>query len=208
MSQIENGIKSILKNAFLYNVFQWSVGATRARKKLIHDFAKPQSGMTILDIGCGPGTILQYLPPSVHYCGLDSNPKYIEFASNKFKEKHTFICENANNIGLLKDLPKFDLILALGLIHHLDDHESSKLFDFAAKAASSTGRLLTLDGCYTQDQSKVAKYFLKHDRGQNVRTESEYKELAQKHFNTVNTTVSHDMLRIPYTLMIMECSLT
>ena len=205
MSQIERGIRSLLENAFLYNLFQWSVGATRARKNLIRDFAKPEAGMRILDIGCGPGTIIQYLPPSVHYVGLDSNRKYIDFATQKFGKGFTFLCENANRIEILRELPKFDLILALGLIHHLDDEESSKLFHFASQAVSHPGRLITLDGCYVENQSKISRYLLDRDRGQNIRTESAYKSLAKTHFQEVKTTLSNNMLRIPYDLLIMEC---
>lgn len=207
MSQIENGIRRILNHAFFYNLFQWSVGATKARKDLIENFAHLKPGMKVLDIGCGPGTIIKFLPTFVSYVGIDSNQKYIEFASKKFGDNYNFIHENANNISILKKFPKFDLILALGLIHHLSDDESSKLFEFAANTLSSDGRLITLDGCYIENQSRVSKYFLDKDRGQNVRKESEYRALAQKHFTNIKTTISEEMLRIPYTLLIMECSL-
>jgi cyclopropane fatty-acyl-phospholipid synthase-like methyltransferase len=206
MSQVEHGVKNLLGYSAIYNLFQWLVGATRARKRVMKDFVQVNPGMSLLDIGCGPGSIIKYLPSSVKYFGIDSNPKYIVFAEKKFLTPYQFACININDSNSLLHLPKFDIVLALGILHHLSDAESSKLLEFASQAMGNSGRLITLDGCYTSNQSKISKYLLKHDRGQNVRTEKEYISLAEKSFTKVRTTISHDMMRIPYTLLVMECS--
>ena len=51
----------------------------------------------------------------------------------------------------------------------------------------------------------MARWLAALDRGQNVRKADELVILAQEHFSTVNVTVRHDLLRIPYTHAILEC---
>ena len=51
-----------------------------------------------------------------------------------------------------------------------------------------------------------SKRLLKSDRGKHVRTESEYLALARGAFRQVETFVSADLFRIPYTTLIMECT--
>ncbi|RKZ63742.1 MAG: class I SAM-dependent methyltransferase, partial [Candidatus Parabeggiatoa sp. nov. 3] len=43
------------------------------------------------------------------------------------------------------------------------------------------------------------------DRGQNVRTQEGYLELASQVFSNITTDIRHDLLRIPYTHFILEC---
>jgi cyclopropane fatty-acyl-phospholipid synthase-like methyltransferase len=203
MAQIENGFKHFLSLPNLYNLFQWLVGAPNIRKRMVQ-FGKIQPAMRILDLGCGPGSLLDYLPTSIHYYGIDLNEKYISFATKKFPN-HSFMCKDVCQINT-ETLPKFDVIFALGLLHHLDDAQGFKLLSLCAKLLDTGGRLLTLDGCYTPQQSWVAKYLLQHDRGQNVRTEENYNLLATQHFKHVKCTISHEMLHIPYTHLIMNCS--
>jgi hypothetical protein len=44
-----------------------------------------------------------------------------------------------------------------------------------------------------------------HDRGQNVRTEQAYRELAAKVFKNVDTWVDTKPMRIPYVTVVLEC---
>jgi hypothetical protein len=47
---------------------------------------------------------------------------------------------------------------------------------------------------------------LDKDRGKFVRTEPGYRAIATSVFPRVACTVLHDMFRLPYTVIIMECS--
>ena len=67
------------------------------------------------------------------------------------------------------------------------------------------GRLITFDGCYGDGQSKVAKLIVGMDRGQNVRDRNGYETLARGIFSDVKVHVRHDMVRIPYTHIVLEC---
>jgi hypothetical protein len=55
------------------------------------------------------------------------------------------------------------------------------------------------------EQSGMARWIIKLDRGNHVRTRDEYIALASRQFRNVRVTILHDLLRIPYTHIIMEC---
>ena len=75
--------------------------------------------MAILDVGCGPADILAYLP-NVDYWGFDISEAYIERAGNAFGTRGHFNCKQLQ-VDDLDELPKFDVVLAIGLLHHIDD---------------------------------------------------------------------------------------
>ena len=98
------------------------------------------------------------------------------------------------------------MVLAFGLIHHLDDEQSSSLFNVAKRVLREDGILLTLDPVFVPGQSGLARYIISKDRGTAVRSEDAYKEIARKHFTTVESYVDLKPLRIPYTGIVMKCS--
>ena len=100
----------------------------------------------------------------------------------------------------------FDLVMAIGVIHHLNDAQAAKLFELARRVLRPGGRLVTFDGCYVPRQSRIARWMLAHDRGRFVRTQEEYLRLASAHFSKVESQIRHDLLRIPYTHLILRCS--
>jgi cyclopropane fatty-acyl-phospholipid synthase-like methyltransferase len=99
----------------------------------------------------------------------------------------------------------FDVVLALGIIHHLDDAEAGQLFQIAYGALKEGGKLVTFDGVYANGQSTAARWLLARDRGEYVRSEREYVAIASQVFSKVRPSVRHDLLRIPYTHLILEC---
>jgi SAM-dependent methyltransferase len=102
-------------------------------------------------------------------------------------------------------LSDFDLVLATAVLHHLDDDEAVQLFEVAREVLKPGGRLITLDGCFVADQSSITRFILSRDRGRYVRTKDAYLSLAQKSFKDVQLSIHHDLIRIPYTHIIMEC---
>lgn len=204
MAQITTGIRRILSHPFVYSALQTMVGANKARARYVKDYIRPFEQAKMLDIGCGTADILNFLPASVDYFGFDLNASYIEHAKTKFGSRGKFVCNDVNN--QLQDLPQFDIILTTGLLHHLNDHEVNKLFTMAASVLKESGRLITFDCCYLKNQSRFAKFMISKDRGQNVRFPEEYEALTKQTFNTVKLAIRHDLLTIPYTHVIMECS--
>jgi len=195
-------IRSILEFSATYRFFSSIVGG-RARFLYIKEYVKPKYGDKILDIGCGPGDILKYLP-HVEYLGFDINRRYIEKATKKFGNRGRFICKKLSR-ELREEFSDFDIVLATGILHHLDDDEAIQLFKLALSALNPGGRLITLDGCYMKEQSCLATFILSKDRGRYVRTKDEYVTLASKVFRDIKVSIHDDLIRIPYTHIIMEC---
>jgi len=198
-------MRTILTLPRIYNLFSRIVGGN-ARAVYVEKYIRPKEGDRILDIGCGTAVILSYLPV-VEYVGLDMNQAYINYAKKRFSNKGTFltgrICKEMISEFSLHD---FDNVLATGVLHHLSDNEAMQLFEVASSALKPGGRLITFDGGYVKGQSWLATLILSRDRGRYVRTRDEYLSLASRSFKDIQVSIHHDLIRIPYTHIIMECT--
>ena len=195
-------LRSALSIPTAYQFWGNLVGGPACARVFVNEYVQPRIGARILDIGCGPGSIVGYLPPS-EYLGFDLSPRYIEQAKRRFPNAH-FVCERVSQFSLAKE-QNFDVVLAVGIIHHLDDAEAGQLFQIAYRALKEGGKLVTFDGVYADGQSTAARWLLARDRGEYVRSEREYVAIASQVFSKVRPSVRHDLLRIPYTHLILEC---
>lgn len=207
MNEIRSGIRHSLALPWIYDTFQKLVGAYTWRDRAIQRFvspAIPQNGK-LIDIGCGTAEAVRYLPRVVEYIGFDRNPAYIHQARERYGHLNaTFHCEELSLDFSMNGSPA-DAVLALGLIHHLDDVQTLDLFRLAKKLLGPGGFLLTLDPVYDPKQSSLARYIISKDRGTAVRTELAYKELALRECSRVEVFIDRNPLRIPYTGIVMKC---
>jgi SAM-dependent methyltransferase len=195
-------IRSVLAIPAAYQLWWNFVGGPAWAKALVTEYVQPPVNARILEIGCGPGTVLRYLPPS-DYLGFDLSPEYIEQAKKQFPNAK-FICERVSKFSLASE-QSFDVVLAFGIVHHLEDAEALQLFQIAHDALKPGGKLVTVDGLYADGQSSAARWLLERDRGEYVRSEKQYVGIASQVFSNIKPSVRHDLLRIPYTHLIMEC---
>lgn len=203
MGQVTSGIRAIFSNPTIYSVFQNIMGAHGVRTTLVEEFVRPISGSSILDIGCGPADILAYLP-EVDYCGFDISDTYIVRANKRFSQRGRFCCQELTHADVDK-MPKVDIVLALGLLHHLDDESAIGVLRLASQALKPGGRLLTFDPCFDAEQNFVSRFLVGIDRGQNVRTGEGYVAIASAVFESPRFEVRHRAW-IPYTHCFMECT--
>ena len=201
---ITSGIYSILSFSFMFDLYQKLIGDDNLKMRFVREFVTPKPAARILDIGCGTGSILDFLPVEIEYIGYDLNWNYIQAASKKYKNRGKFNCQRVNDLPI-NDHNSFDIVLAKGILHHINDEESKRLFEVASCSLKPGGYLVTLDGAYIKNQSKIAKYIISKDRGKHVRTLEEYTNLANSCFSKVETFILHDAYRIPYTILIMKC---
>jgi SAM-dependent methyltransferase len=187
----------------IYRLHGKVIGLGKDRSVYAREHVRARPGDRVLDIGCGPAEILGWMPP-VDYVGFDLSPEYVAAAKRRWGERGRFYCERVSEASLDRHRD-FDVVVATGVLHHLDDEEAEKLFRLAHAALVPGGRLVTLDGVWTDDQSRVAKMLLARDRGEHVRRKEAYVELASRVFPKVRPTVREDLLALPYTLLVMEC---
>lgn len=203
MAQITSGIRAIFSSPLIYSAFQNIMGAHEVRTTLVQEFVRPNPGFAILDIGCGPADILAYLP-EVDYCGFDISEAYIVRANERFGSRGKFYCQELTYSDVEK-MPQVDIVLALGLLHHLDDESAISVLRLASQALKPGGRLLTFDPCFDAEQNCVSRFLVGIDRGQNVRTRAGYEAIASEVFESPRIEVRHRAW-IPYTHCFMECT--
>lgn len=199
-------IKDILSIPQVYSFWQKIVGDYKLRKAYCRDYIKAKENDRILDIGCGPANMVKYLPANIDYVGFDDSQSYIKNAQKQFPntQTHKFFCQR---VSFAQDFEeKFDIIMANAILHHIDDKEAEELISFAARNLKNGGRLITHDGCYTNNQSAIKKWLLKNDRGQFVRAKDEYFKLFSKYFSHINVSIKENLYNIPYTIIIFEAS--
>lgn len=206
MAEIRSGLRRVLSNPWVYGLAQGLLGASSAQKKIINNFIRPFSGMALLDVGCGPAEILSGLPEDVRYLGFDADPLYIASAKKRFGNRGHFFqgyvsTANIEAIGVV------DLVMAFGVLHHLEDDEVRDLSGLAYQVVREGGRFLTIDPCFEEGQHWLSRYLISKDRGQNVRPAQEYEALIKDNgaWDT-HVQVRHDLLRVPYTHVIIECT--
>ena len=196
--------RKILSHPIVYTTYQKIVGGYRARKLFVENNVKIKPGQKILDIGCGPGDILEFLP-EVDYTGIDLDANYIAQAKKKYGKRGDFKCSGVDDLELI-DSNTFDIVISAGVLHHLTDEQCFNLFKIAVKALKPNGRFVSFDGCYIPNQNKISAYFLRKDRGQFVRTQTEYERLTKSYFTKLDSTIDESYFFIPYTSIIMDCT--
>ena len=161
------------------------------------DKANFLDGLNILDIGCGGGLISEPLARlGANVTGIDASSKNINVAmlhSKKNGLKINYINSSPEN---LKDFKKFDIILNLEIVEHVED---VKLY------IKSCGKLLrknglmftaTLNRSFTSYVKAIigAEYLLRwlpigtHDWNKFIKPEELEKFLSQENFSTLDVT--------------------
>jgi len=151
-----------------------------------------------LDVGCGPGTLLHFLPNNIEYFGIDMQQNYINYCHKNFGDKGNFFCERIESFDSPNWENYFDVINVHGLLHHIDDNSAIHLLKKCATYLKHNGFIVTVDTVFHKGQSKLELWFVSKDRGQNIKTEKEYLNLAQKLGFKVQSKLITNHIYIPY----------
>jgi SAM-dependent methyltransferase len=197
------GLYFLLGRPGFYSLFQ-KLAWTRFGNRFFNEFTQVRPREKVLDIGCGPGERLKTLP-EVSYTGFDLNPRYIESAKHRHGAAGRFFCGDVAEMSFESEEGTYDLVLAHGILHHIDDQRARNLFALARAMLKSGGRLVTVDPCYCPGQSRAAHWVVSRDRGKFVRETGHYLRLASSSFSDVTSIVRHDLLRIPYSQILLRC---
>ena len=202
MAQITSGVRNILSFPWIYNFVQRFLGADKLRSVYVGRYICPVNAKKILDIGCGTSEILSFISNNAEYVGYDLSERYIASARAKYGDRGVWHCAPVSEMDAA-NLGTFDLVMANGIFHHLNDTEATHLIDVASKALKPSGRFVSLDCCFTPGQSRISRFIVSKDRGQNIRTPERYAELVRNSFCSVDVNVHHELLKVPYTHVIL-----
>ena len=201
MSENNNLFYKILSNTYIYICFQKLMSATYIRKNFVKKHIK--KGYNVLDVGSGPSSILSDLP-EINYYGYDINSSYIKYAKKKYhNKKFHFFCKKLNKHQISK-CPKFDCVLLLGLLHHLNDKEFISTIRLIKNSLKKNGKILILDNIIIENQNFISKFLINNDKGDNVRSLDQFKLILKKNFNKIKFEVINQKF-IPYTWLKIIC---
>lgn len=196
------GLWSPLSNPWVYEAFHTLIGARRWLRNFANETIRARDGDRVLDIGCGPGALLRYLPQA-SYIGFDRSETYIERARIAFGGRGTFICDDVRNFPVHKMAP-VDIAVAIGLLHHIDDATALEALRAVSVTLKPDGRLVTVDPCFHPDQSALQRFVVSNDRGMYVRPFRRYQELCEAVFPKSAAQFQRGHLPFPYSVCIVS----
>jgi ubiquinone/menaquinone biosynthesis C-methylase UbiE len=155
-----------------YDLLIWLVtlGRERTLRARLLEPARLRPGESVLDVGCGTGTLAiaakRRVGPAGSVYGIDASPAMIARATNKAKKAGTeVIFEN----GLAESLPfpdaRFDVVLSTVMLHHLPRKARQQGVREMRRVLKPGGRLLAVDfgGASRKGKGPLA-HFHRHGR--------------------------------------------
>ncbi len=197
MSGLRAGAHALLERAGFYDLSQRVLRSKTAPVDLVEGLLRPSPDARILDLGCGTARILDSLPATVDYLGCDAELAYVEAATRRHGDRARFRQLTVERLPELGE-SGFDLILAKGLIHHLDDRVAANLYAAARPLLRDGGTLVTLDPLRVPGQGLANRTLLALDRGRHIRTEEGYLALIGSAWGIREQRVLDGRLRVPY----------
>ena len=201
--QRQAGLYALLRRSRIYQAVQSILRTGDNRALLVRRWIRPRPGDRVVDIGCGPGTMVPYLPDTI-YTGVEIERSYIDSANARYGDHATFVHAGIDSV-CDKIESEADIVLAIAVLHHLDDRQARQLFRAARTLLKTGGRLVTFDCVLTSPQHPIARLLIRMDRGRHARTAEGYLALAREFFPCVEFETRNDLLRVPYDHFIMVC---
>lgn len=143
-------------------------------KKIISNFLKGHKYKHVLDFGCGIGILAPLFSPK-QYLGFDIDAGAIAYAKAKYP-KYSFQVGDATKLKLNK---KFDLIVVVGVLHHLTNKEVKAALKVIKSLLLPKGKTILIEAIPPIYKWNILGQFLRSlDRGHHVRAIEDYKRLV------------------------------
>jgi SAM-dependent methyltransferase len=150
-------------------------GLYRGRISLLTQWGVLDGAPSVLDVGCGIG---QYCSvTSGPYLGVDMTERYIEHARRRHRHQTRREFRAANVTTLEAERQVFDIVLMVDFLHHLDDDLCENLLATAARL--SRHYVISLEPVQEQ-QSRLGRWIIDHDRGDHMRSLARYHTLFER----------------------------
>lgn len=203
--QINTGVRALLASPIVYSCVMRLLGSGANRRWFIQEILMLRPGQKIVDIGCGPGRLLAELPIGIEYVGLDVSDAYVAAARQRYGARGLFLAGSLADWAIDPSVRNADVALLNGVLHHMDDHEARAALELARAILKPEGRFIFFEPCYLLWQSRYSVFMMARDRGQNIRTEQQWKDLAAAVFPQVATNIVTNVNRLGYTCIIGQC---
>jgi cyclopropane fatty-acyl-phospholipid synthase-like methyltransferase len=185
-----------------FDLYQQLVGAQQSKRLFVTRHVRASAGERVLDLGCGTGELLSYLPGGVSYVGVDLDSSYVARAEEKFRTQGEFVCADVTTYE--PPVASFDAAIGYGILHHLGDEECSAALRVAEQALRPAGRALFAEPCRVPEQGLVERIVMNGDRGRHIRTVDEYMRIMRDRFAKAGADVIRGTYRIPFTLVVLH----
>jgi len=149
---VPNTTGRVLHWAFRYDLLLWfaSLGRERAFRQKILGLAKLRPGQSVLDVGCGTGTLAiaakQQVGPSGMVYGIDASPEMITRAGKKARKAGVAVIFK-NSVAEALPFPdaQFDVALTTIMLHHLPRKARQQCACEMRRVLKPGGRVLAVD---------------------------------------------------------------
>ncbi len=198
-------IRKIFDFAPVYTAFQNMIVKKNERADFFKRYIGDTTGKRILDLGCGTANILEHIHDEKEYIGIDFSEKYIEDAKKRFANRKTskFYTIDLNEYSKTAT-EKFDIVLMIGVLHHISDDEAEQALCSIKRLMADGGVFISHDPCYTKKMNPIARLMCMFDRGKYVRYADDYITLQKKYWTDIKYDIRTDTLKIPYSVIIFR----
>ena len=162
----------VLHSAAGYDLLAWLLllGRERAFRDTLVRLARLESGQSVLDVGCGTGSLAiaakQRVGPSGTVYGIDASPEMIARARKKASKAGVDVTFTN---GVVEGLPfpdgRFDAVLSTLMLHHLPRAAREQCAREMRRVLKPGGRVLAVDfGGATGRRKSLIEHFHRHGR--------------------------------------------
>lgn len=201
----ENGVEdqqimraqNLFNNPVAYKVFQTLISRRSTLEMIEREIINASDSTRVLDFGCGLGQHSKSFDNQI-YLGIEPIESCIQ-AANRFyaRQNVEFKVGDHKTLAEYQDA-SFDLVLAMGVIHHMSDNDYEVLVTEANRLLKPGGRLVTLDPILHDNQRRISKWVVSKDRGEWVRGQVDYLMTLKNSFSDVDSKIFSGLLRLPY----------
>jgi ubiquinone/menaquinone biosynthesis C-methylase UbiE len=159
----------VLHWAAPYDLLVWLVthGRSRAFRERLVDLARLASGESVLDVGCGTGSLAiaanRRLGADGKVFGIDASPEMIARATSKAARAGV---DASFKTAVAEALPfpdaQFDVVLSTLMLHHLPRKVRQQCAREIRRVLKPQGRVLVVDFAQAQSRSGLLAHFHRH----------------------------------------------
>jgi len=142
----------VLHRAIGYDFLVWAFthGRTRAFRETLVSLARLKPGESVLDIGCGTGSLAlaakRHVGSNAEVTGLDASDEMIARAKSKARRRGIDV---SFTHGIVEALPfeddRFDVVLSTLMLHHLPRPARRRCASEIRRVLKPGGRVLVVD---------------------------------------------------------------